>query len=185
MHIRILGPDRCIHLLSAFDFRRALASGDVEAAGRRDWDDYAARMFLLRHFRAASEMGALRRALAREMGDPARMSDDEVIDAAARRLREGAWRIGYERVRRVDMPGRAAGQVAVAPPSRPPATPSSVPRRAGGAAPGAPAAAAPAEPEWFETADQAAFADVLTRAARDGRPFCEICEQRARQRAAA
>jgi hypothetical protein len=190
MQIRIHAFGRTIRLLSSFDFGRAVASGEVEPAEPGSASD-----FIRQYFFGAYETGLLRQALQESVYDVTRMSDDDVRAAAAQRLHEGSWRVGYEPVRRT---GKGGGGAAGSSAS------SSAPVRSGGgassvrrqsaptrAAPARPAggssapAAAPAAAEWTEAVDQAAFAEVLERAAEQGAPFCEICARLAAQEEAA
>ena len=190
MHIRILGLGPRIHLLSFFDFQRAVASGEVEPGENRHWDDWSARSFFRQHFCGSHEIGALRQALAPDLCELTRLSDEDVLDTAARRLREGIWRVGYERVRPANTGGGAPAQASAGPPAlarrsveapvprRQPASPRA-------ASVGVPASATPAEPEWTEDTDQVAFADGLVRAAQEEIPFCVVCAALRAQQAAA
>lgn len=185
MHLRIHG-DRCIHLLSSFAFQHALAAGEMEASPEYRADDWSAHSFFRQHFHDSYEIGALRWALAHDIHNVSNMSDDDVIAAAAQRLRSGAWCIGCDRLPPVaaveagPVGASAAGigaalRHAAAPrPLRESAVRGPRPQRAPAHA-ASPAPATPAEPEWPEQTDQAAFAGGLEGAARDGTPFCEIC----------
>jgi hypothetical protein len=177
MHIRIHGTGRRIQLSPLFEVLTA-------ADERSHWDDWSARGFFRQHFRDAHDIGSLRSALASEIHHVNRLSDDDLIAAAAQRLCSGAWRIGYDGV----PPARVAGIVSKAAGKAAPLRQggSTRPRaqgpRASGPAPArAPAASTPAEPEWPEQADQLAFAQVLEQAAEEGTPFCEICAKMAQE----
>ena len=185
MHIRIHGVGRCIHLLSFFEFQRARAAHEAEASRTSRWDFWSARGFFRRHFHGAYEIVALRSALAHEIGDVSRLSDDDVVDASAQRLCSGAWCVGYDRpapatTARAAQKGAAATgtgaaqRQAATPPlssARRPRAPAPVPPPAGRDT----AAAAAAPEDVFQNSDQAALAETLRQAAAEGAPFCEVC----------
>ena len=189
MHIRILGLGPRIHLLSFFDFERAVASGEVEPGEYEHWDEWSARSFLRRHFRDSYEIDALRQALAPDVYGLARLCDDAVLDIAVGCLRDGAWRVGYERVLRPIAGGGVSARASTAAraPARrsvPAPTPRSQPAPPRAAPVRMPAVATPAEHEWTDDTDQATFADVLERSAADATPFCEVCAALRAQQAA-
>lgn len=188
MQIRIHAPGRHL-LLSLFDVERALASGDIEPGETRYWDDCSAHDFFRQHFSEADALRALRQALLPWAHDLTRMSDDDVRAAAARQLRDGAWRLGYEYPRQTSTSGGAATRATERPPAparrrveAPPAPRAAAPVRT--VPPPAAAVSAPSSAEWTESIDQAAFAGVLERAAKDAAPFCEVCARLAAQREA-
>jgi len=160
-------------------------------------DEWSASRFLHRHFRDAACMARLRAALAADVVGLDRLTDDDVIAAGTWRLGRGAWKVSRH-VRRQSADGGGggggaasaadSGAAASAAPVRSPApaparTPSPAPAGRAAAAALAPASASAAE--WPEAADQVAQAQTLERAAQSGAPFCEICEQRRRERAGA
>ena len=181
MHIRIHDVGRCIHLLSFFEFQRALAAHEIETSWEYHWDDWSARSFFRQHFRDSYEIRALRSALVHDIYNLSRMSDDDIVAAAAQRLCSGAWCIGYDRLPPAVSAGAAPAQVTVArigTPQRQPSAPRPLRQREptqSQAHARDPVAAASAEPEWSEETEQAAFAGVLEQAAQVGTPFCEIC----------
>jgi len=187
MHIRIRGLGARIHLFSYSDFEHEVVSGEMDRVDYHRWDDWSARSFFRWHFRDPHDIGVLRHALASDVYGLPRLSDAAVLDIAARYLCRGTWRVACER-----MPaGVPLGQAApgTRPPARAPASASASRQRP------APARAAPAvrtptvsaapEPEWTDDTDQAAFAEVLERAAVDAKPFCEVCAALRAQQAAA
>jgi hypothetical protein len=177
MRIRIQGVGRRIHLMSNAEFQRALAADEVGRSRDVFRDDASACGFVRRHCRGPYEHGMLRRALACDVHDVDRLSDDDVVLLAARRLRSGAWRIGYERPPRAPAADGASPR-RVASVFGTPLGGATVPRAQRRPASAPPPARAPApapDPEWSEDADQAAFAGVLVQAAATGAPFCEIC----------
>jgi hypothetical protein len=189
MQIRIHAFGRHLLLLSLSDFERALASGQIEPGETRHWDDCSAQDFFRRHFSDADEVRALRQALLPCIHDLTRMSDEDVRAAAAQQLRDGAWRVGYEYPRPAETAGVAATQASGGSPAparrraeAPPAPPAAAPVRA--APPPVAAGSAPPSAEWTESIDQAAFAEVLERAAEEAAPFCEVCARLAAQREA-
>lgn len=188
MDLRLNGPGVRLHLLSYAMWQRALAAGHVQPIEQPYWDALSARTFLRQHFRGPGEMHLLRAALADDIVNQSRMSDDAILGAGSQRLCSGAWRIACEQPRlavatrhmpaRADAAGTAepAPEAAVMAPA--PAAPTSTP------------AAAPVNvpvpaPAWPEQTDQAAFAAVLRQAAQSATPFCEICARAAREKAAA
>jgi hypothetical protein len=177
MYIRIHGTGRRIQLSPLFEVLTA-------ADERSYWDDWSARGFFRQHFRGAHDIGSLRSALANELHHVNRLSDEDLIAAAAQRLCSGAWRIGYDGVPPVRVAGLSSKPLAKAAPLRQggPARQRSQSPRASSPAPARAPAAAPAEPEWPEQADQIAFAQVLEQAAQEGTPFCEICAKMAQQK---
>jgi len=189
MHIIIDEIHRRIHLHS-FGQPVAPRNGAVLKPWAAGADQWQARAFMDRHFRDPARLHFLRHALAQDGHEgPGQRSDDGVLQAAARRVASGAWRIVFEVaaasnvVRPAPAPAaspllRGAGRGAGArtPQRLPPAS-----RAPAAAAPPAPAPAA--TPEWTQFVAQRAQAKTLVSAARDGTPFCEICE--AHRRAAA
>jgi len=142
-----------------------------------------------RCFRNTGRLHVLRHALmmdGHDRFDLAQRSDDDVIEAAARRLSGGTWRISYEIkaapavLPHVPVPatspllGGGSGGSRARTPRRPMPPPSRAP-----ASPGSAPAPVPA-PDWPDMAAQVAQAQTLERAARDGTPFCEICDARSR-----
>ena len=187
MHITIDEIDGRIYLHT---------SGQRPAArpGRRllPWwagtDAWQARSFMDRYFRDAGRLHVLRHALTSDGHDGfdlAQYSDDEVLDTAARRVASGTWTITCEvaaapvAVRSVPTPAMSPllGGGGVTRSSRRPAAPvSRAPARA--QAQSAPVAADASD--WPDAEAQAAQAETLRQAARDGTPFCEICAARRR-----
>jgi hypothetical protein len=189
MQIRIHALGRHLLLLSLSDFERAVASGEIAPGESRHWDDCASRDFFRQHFSDACAVRALREALLPWTHDLTRMSDEEVRAAAARQLRDGSWRVGHEYRLHAETAGVAASRASGGAPvparrrvEASPAPPAAAPMRA--APPPGAAASAPLAAEWTESIDQAAFAEVLERAARDAAPFCEVCARLAAQREA-
>lgn len=197
MHIIIDEIHGRLHLHS-FGQRPVAQPGADLRAWEGGTDAWQARRFMDRYFRDAGRLHVLRAALTLDGGDGfdlTRRSDDEVLQAAARRLAGGIWRIAREAakapavVRSVPTPaaspllgggsggGARMSRRSASPVSRAPA-PSSVP---------APAPAPAPVPDWPNAEAQVAQAATLKRAARDGTPFCEICEvrRRAAEKAAA
>jgi len=98
MHIIIDEIDRRIHLHSFGQQPVARPGSDLQA-----WwtgtDAWRARSFMDRYFRDAGRLHALRHALTLDGHDGvdlARWSDDEVLQAAARRVASGTWGIALE-----------------------------------------------------------------------------------------
>lgn len=154
-------------------------------------DEWSASRFLQRHRHDAACMARLRAALAADVVGLDRLTDDDVIAAGAWRLGRGAWKVSRHAQRQSTGGGgggggggsaSAAGSSAPAAPGRSP-TPAAARTASPAAAATSAAVAAPAE--WPEAADQIAQAQTLERAAQSGAPFCEICEQRRRERAGA
>jgi hypothetical protein len=190
MHIIIDEIHRRIHLYSSGQQPVARPGAELQAwwAGT---DARQARSFVDRYFRDAGRLHMLRHALTlngHDRFDLAQRSDDDVLQAAARRLSGGAWRIVCEVaaaagvVRSVPAPatspllggsgsgGSARTSRRRAPPVSSAPAPATVP-----AAPGPTVV-----PDWPNGEAQVAQAETLERAARDGTPFCEICEARRR-----
>lgn len=171
-------------LLSLSDFRRALEAGQVDAAYKSPWDDYSARSFVRQHFRGSFELMALRRALANDHLLVYSMCDDDIVAAAALRLRSGVWAVAYRRpppaVIMVGAPPSASSVAA----AEAPASAQQI-RELRPVASRTPAAtAAPlVESEWPEQTDQVSFAAVLEQAAQNATPFCEICARALAQKA--
>lgn len=188
MDLRLNGHGVRLHLLSFAVWQRVLAAGHVQPVEQPPWDALSARAFLRQHFQGPGEMHLLRAALADDIGNQSRMSDDAILGAGSQRLCSGAWRIASERPRVAmvtrNMPARAnaagtaepvAEAAVIAPaPAAPAATPAAAPVTALAPTP------APA-PEWPAQTHQAAFAAVLRQAAQSATPFCEICAQAARK----
>jgi hypothetical protein len=190
MQIRIHALGRHVLLLSSFDVERAVASGEIEPGETRHWDDCSAQDFVRQHFSDADAVRPLREALLPCAYDLTRMSDDDVRAAAARQLRDGSWRVGYAYPRQADTSGVASARAAAGPAAAarrpieaPPAPRAAAPVRAAPAS--VAAGSAPSSAEWTESIDQAAFAEVLERAAKEAAPFCEVCARLAAQREAA
>lgn len=186
MDLRLNGPGVRLHLLSFAVWQRALASGHVQPVEPPHWDALSARAFLRQHFQGPGEMHLLRAALADDIGNQSRMSDDAILGAGSQRLCIGAWRIASEPREAIvtrNMPARAnaagtaepVAEAAVMAPA--PAAPAATPA----AAPVTLPSPAPA-PEWPAQTDQAAFAAVLKEAAQSATPFCEICARAAREK---
>jgi hypothetical protein len=186
MHIIINQIHRRLHLHCTRS--QPVARPGAELAWWAGLDAGQARSFIDRHFLDPARLHLLRHALGLDGHgfDPARRSDDEVRQAGARRLAAGAWRIASEaavalkRERASPAPAaspllRGAGSAGAARTSGRLPPPVS---RAPAPAPAAPAPAA--APDWPDSAAQLAQAKTLQRAARDGTPFCEICEARRR-----
>lgn len=141
--------------------------------------------WLRQHRLGAAGMAQLRALLGDSHGRGLVHDDHEVLRRVADALHDGALQL-YRRMPAVRAPMRAAVATARAdaPPQRaavsgPGRTPP--PRR-----PSAPASEpAPVEADALDNVDQDAQAAVLETAARDGTPFCAVCEQMARERAAA
>jgi len=188
MDIRLNGPGVRLHLLSLATWQRALAAGHVQPMEQPHWDALSARAFLRQHFQGPGDMHLLRAALADDIGNQSRMSDDAILGAGSQRLCGGAWRIAAEQPRVAvatrHMPARAdaagteepVAEAAVMAPA--PAASASTPAAA-------PVNVPPPAPEWPEQTDQAAFAAVLRQAAKSATPFCEICARTAREKSAA
>jgi hypothetical protein len=194
MHIRIHRRGRTIHLLDFFDYQRALDAGVIEAVQRNYLSETLARNLISEHFRDSQEIGQLRDVLARQVYGLNRRSDQFVIDAAVRCLKDGDWCVAYDRTP-TDTAAVAAPSQASAPASqqrqvdspardrRPAVREAPPPPRS---APVQSRAAEPLpDPEWTDDIDQIAFAEVLERAAREAKPFCEVCARAAAQRARA
>jgi hypothetical protein len=198
MHIIIDEIDRRIHFHSFGQQPVARPGGRLEPwwAGTGAWQT---RRFLDRYFRDAGRLHVLRHALTRDGHDGfdlTQRSDDEVLQAATRRVASGIWRIACEvasggvvRPRAVAatsplLGGGAGGDRGRARMARPPMPSAS---RAAGPAPATASSATAVAPDWPNTAEQVAQAQTLVRAAKDGTPFCEICEahRRAAEKAAA
>lgn len=156
-------------------------------------DEWSASRFLQRHRHDAACMARLRAALAADVVGLDRLTDDDVIAAGAWRLGRGAWKVSRHAQRQSTGGGGGGGgggaasaagssAAASAAPGRSP-TPAAARTASPAAAMAGAAVAAPAE--WPEAADQIAQAQTLERAAQSGAPFCEICEQRRRERAGA
>lgn len=185
MHIIIDEIDRRIHFHS-FAQQPVARPGNVLQAWWAGADAWQARSFVERHFGDTGRLHVLRHALTLDGADgvdAAQHADQDVIQAAVHRVSRGTWRIVCEVtpapdvVRAVPAPSRSpmlgggAGGRTRAPRPAP----------SGNRAPAAAPAPAPAVvPDWPDTAAQVAQATTLTRAARDGAPFCEICEARRR-----
>jgi hypothetical protein len=190
MHITIDEIDGRIHLHSFGQRLVARPGGHLQPwwAGTDAW---RARSFMDRYFRDTGRLHVLRHALTLDGHDGfdlARHSDDEVLQTAARRVASGTWKITREVA---PAPGVARSVPTPAPSpllgggssvgstrsSRRPASPvSRAPVRAR-----APAASVPADAsDWPDTSAQVAQAETLKLAARDGTPFCEICDARRR-----
>jgi hypothetical protein len=190
MHITIDEIDGRIYL-HAFGQRPVARPGHDLQPWRAGTDAWQARSFMDRYFRDAGRLHVLRHALTSDGHDGcdlARHSDDEVLQAAARRVAGGTWKITHEvtaapvAVRSVPTPAPSpllggGGSGGGTRSSRRPAPPASrAPARAQ-----APAASARTDDsDWPDKAAQAAQAETLRQAARDGTPFCEICEARRR-----
>jgi hypothetical protein len=190
MQITIDEIDGRIHLHSSGQRPAARPGRDLRPrwAGTDAWQ---ARSFMDRYFRDAGKMHVLRHALAADGHDGfdlAQHNDDEVLQAAARRVAGGTWKITYEvepapvAVRSVPTPapspllggGSSAGSTRSS--RRPPPPASRAPARTP-----APSASVPADDsDWPDKAAQAAQAETLKQAARDGTPFCEVCDARRR-----
>jgi len=191
MHIIIEETHRRIHLHS-FGQRPAPRPGGNLQAWPAGTDAWQARVFMDRYFRDAGQLQALRCALTRDGldgVDVTRCCDEEVRQAAARRVASGTWRITCElslapqTLRPV--PAQVVSPLLGGRPGVSPVGTSRRPAPAAGRAPASAAAPAPimTTPDWPDAAAQVAQAATLRRAARDGTPFCEICE--AHRRAAA
>jgi len=191
MHIIIDEIQRRLHLHS-FGQPVAPRTGAALQAWPSSTDLGQARSFIDRHFRDAARLHFLRHALAQdghEGAGPAQRSDDDVLQTAARRVASGAWRIAFEVAaatnvaRPVPAPAaspllRGAGHGGSTRTSQRPLPASRAPARA-------PAPAPAAALEWTDSVAQRAQAETLRSAARDGTPFCEICEANRRARAEA
>jgi len=196
MHIRSARRGRTIHFLDFFNYQRALDAGVIEAIERNYVTETTARNLISEHFRDSQEIAQLRDVLTRTIYDLPRRSDQFVIDTAVRCLKDGDWCVAYDRTpvvtaavaapgqasapasqrRQVDSPARDRRPAVREAPQ--PLPPRSVPAQSRAAEP-------PPDPEWTGDIDQIAFAEVLERAAREGKPFCEVCARAAAQRARA
>jgi len=127
-------------------------------------------------------MSELRTLLDRAANPLSRSSDDAVLKEVAARLSSGEFHICTEYghpihmavadVQPADPDAAAKEALENAPPARAPAPPPPAP------------APAPA-PTIPENADAAQIASVLTEAAQEGAPFCEVCEKAKAEEAAA
>jgi len=182
MHIIIDEIHRRIHLHS-FGQPVAPRTGASLEAWPAGADLSQARGFMERHFRDPARRHFLRHALAQDGNEgagSAQRSDDDVLQSAARRVVGGAWRIAIEIAATPgaarSVPARAASPLlrgagrggSTRTPQRPPP--------ASRAPATAPARAPAPTPEWTDSVAQRAHAATLVSAARDGTPFCEICE---------
>lgn len=190
MHITI-NEIHCRIYLYAFGQQPVPQSGAELQAWWGGTDPWQARSFIDRHFRDAGRLHMLRHALTQsgyDHFDLAQRSDDDVLQAAADRISSGAWRIVCEvaatasAVRSLPVPVASpllggGNSVGSAHTSR---------RRAPGVSSAPAPATAPVTPrladapDWPNVEAQVAQAETLKRAARDGTPFCEICEARRR-----
>jgi hypothetical protein len=187
MQITIDEIDGRIYLHS-FGQRPVARPGRVLQPGWAGTDAWRARSFMDRYFRDAGRLHVLRHALTSDGHDGVDLTqhgDDEVLQTAARRVASGAWQITCEVaaapavVRAVPTPATSPllGGGGSARSSRRPAPPvSRAPARTQAQAASVPADAS----DWPDTTAQAAQAETLRQAARDGTPFCEICEARRR-----
>ena len=183
MHITVFDGYRRAHILSC---SAAALPAPAASASIGLSDPWQAARFLQRYFCDAHGVTRLRAALAVDLDACMGQDDDEIIRLAAARIASGAWSVRYDPVapgavpvvsrvgKAPDGPARAGRAAAVA-------------NRAAvavAAAPSTPAAATVTR-EWPEAADQVAQAVTLEQAAVSGTPFCAICAERARARAAA
>ncbi|MDB6050866.1 MAG: hypothetical protein JWR17_3612 [Pseudomonas sp.] len=148
-------------------------------------DEWQAKSFIRRCFPDSFALIRLRDALARDLFNATRYSDDHVVREAALRLVSGAWRVVYEEVEGSTVTASTVSApvpyLKPVPGMRQPVTaprPAAVARQAPVLVPSE--EASPPGSEWPEDADQIAQADTLIKAARLGTPFCEPCAAKAR-----
>jgi hypothetical protein len=152
-------------------------------------DEWEARRFFQHYFHDDDAMVRLRGALACDLYPLTRWSDAQVLSTAALRLARGDWQVAYE-----DLAAAAAGAAVTAGPApvrrsmpvrqeappRPDPAPGRLPplRRMPSQQEAPPVDIPKSAPaEWSKSAaDQIAQAETLETAARDGTPFCAICE---------
>lgn len=164
--------------------RATAPAGEDDAVAIASIDQ--ARQYLNRYAAAPAAMARLRALAAARHADISRQSDDEVLQWMARALRDGLYQLNESRL--TPLPGRAPGTdmadvpAAPAPPQRSAVReqPASPPPARVGTLPAPTPAAAPADNE-LDSVDHDAQAATLVAAARDGTPFCAVCE-RERQR---
>lgn len=186
MHITLRDADSSVHI-GPWQTLIACLPTPPRTNVQLSWQSFdgepEARRFIQRYFLDAGAMARLRGALASDLYPLTRWSDEEVLSAAARRLARGQWRVAYEALAAAPA-GPAPIQRSV--PARREAPPPQdamaqrlqrIPRMPSARAEQPADVPPPAPAEWSPSAaDQVAQAETLVTAARDGTPFCAICE---------
>lgn len=182
MHITLRDAEKSVHIGPCQTLVACLPTPPYTsaqlswAAFDGEWD---ARQFVQRYFLDAGAMARLRGALAADLYPLTRWHDEEVLSAAARRLARGQWRVAYEELAgpppiRSSLPAR---REAPPPADAMERRPQRMPRMSGAREEQPAEVPTPAPVEWSTSAaDQVAQAGTLVTAARDGTPFCAICE---------
>jgi hypothetical protein len=85
MDLRLNRHGDRLHLMSFAVWQRVLAAGHVQPVVQPRWDVLSARAFLRQHFQGPGEMHLLRAALADDIGNQSRMSDDAILGAGSQR----------------------------------------------------------------------------------------------------